>query len=334
MTPRDGFDRFSVALQIDNTFLDCNQIVIEFLYPNIMNNSVKTAIDELIAERAPWYFEHGMPQLAMRACLNGLLDYKHTVEIANTLVNLSAQQIFTDIGRQLSKNVRVSGLQHIPSHGPALIVCNHPTGIADGLILHDAILKRRDDVYFFANRDITRVFPQMESMIAPVEWRPEKRRHTDMRQLMQYVREATAKGRLGIIFPSGRLAKRVGLNLVERPWMASAAMLARKFKLPVVPVHISARNSFLFYLFDLIHPTLRDITLFHETLNKSSFSFDIRIGKPVGWAQLDLRSDIAIEQLKKRTLELGLTKNDSGRRSTAGQIWLPNLRQFGSRIFF
>lgn len=291
-----------------------------------MANDVKTVIDELIAERAPWYFEAGVPQSVMRLCLNGLLDYKNTVELANSLVNLPGRKIFTDIGRQLSRNVRVSGIQNIPSHGPALIVCNHPTGIADGLILHNALLKRRNDVYFFANRDITRVFPQMDSMIAPVEWRPEKRRHTDMRHLMQYVRDATAKGKLGIIFPSGRLAKRVGLNLVERPWMASAAMLARKFKLPVVPVHISARNSLLFYLFDLIHPTLRDITLFHETLNKSRFSFDLSIGKPIGWAELDPKSDIAIEQLKKRTLELGHTTNGFGSRSTAGQIWLPNPR--------
>jgi putative hemolysin len=263
----------------------------------------------------------------MRACLNGLLDYKHTVELANTLVDHSAEQIFTDIGRQLSKNVQVSGIQNIPSHGPALIVCNHPTGIADGLILHNALLARRDDVYFFANRDITRVFPQMESMIAPVEWRSEKRRHTDMRHLMQYVRDATANGKLGIIFPSGRLAKRVGLNLVERPWMASAAMIARKFELPVVPVHISARNSLLFYLFDLIHPTLRDITLFHETLNKSRFPFDVRIGKAVGWSELDSKSDIAIEQLKKRALELGRNTNGLGGQSKAGQIWLPNPRQ-------
>ena len=292
-----------------------------------MAEDVKTVIDELIAERAPWYFEAGVPQSVMRLCLNGLLDYKNTVELANTLVNNSAEQIFTDIGCQLSKNVQVSGIQNIPSHGPALIVCNHPTGIADGLILHNVLLARRDDVYFFANRDITRVFPQMESMIAPVEWRPEKRRHTDMRHLMQYVRDAKAEGKLGIIFPSGRLAKRVGLNLVERPWMASAAMIARKFKLPVVPVHISARNSLLFYLFDLIHPTLRDITLFHETLNKDKFAFDIHIGKAVGWSELDPKSDIAIEQLKKRTLELGRSTNGFGDRSKAGQIWLPNPRQ-------
>ena len=292
-----------------------------------MENEIKTVLDELIAERAPWYFKSGIPQSVMRSCLNRLLGYETTVELASSLANLSAQQIFTDVGRQLSKNVRVSGIQHVPSYGPALIVCNHPTGMADGLILHNALLERRDDIYFFANRDITRVFPQMESIIAPVEWRPERRRHADMRNLIQYVRKATDDGRLGVIFPSGRLAKRVGLNLVERPWMASAAMLARKFELPVVPVHISARNSLLFYLFDLVHPTIRDITLFHETLNKSRFPFDIRIGKHLGWAELDPKSEIAIEQLKQKTLELGRPNQGVGSRSTAGQIWLPNPRQ-------
>ena len=291
-------------------------IVTNTLYHADMESDVRTVIDELIAERAPWYHKNGVPELVLRACLNGLLGYRHTVELANSLVNLSAERIFTDVGQQLAKNVRVSGIQNIPSHGPVLIVCNHPTGIADGLILHNALLARRDDIYFFANRDITRVFPQMESMIAPVEWRPEKRRHTDMRHLMQYVRDATANGRIGIIFPSGRLAKRVGLNLVERPWMASAAMIARKFELPVVPVHISARNSLLFYLFDRIHPTLRDITLFHETLNKGRFPFDVRIGETVGWAELNSKSDVAIEQLKERTLRLGSATNGFGGQSS------------------
>ena len=70
-------------------------------------------------------------------------------------------------------------------------------------------------------------------------------------------------------FRPGRLAKRRWWSLHERPWMASGAMMARRFNLPVVPLHITARNSALFYLFDRIHPTLRDITLFHEVLNKT-----------------------------------------------------------------
>ena len=49
--------------------------------------------------------------------------------------------------------------------------------------------------------------------------------------------------------------------------------------LPVIPVNIRARNSALFYLFDFIHPTLRDITLFHETLNKHRQPYRITVGE-------------------------------------------------------
>ena len=126
--------------------------------------------------------KQGVPQLVLRAMPKRIAGVTDTQLSSPTLWQInSAERIFTDVGRDLSKNVQVSGIQNIPSDGPALIVCNHPTGIADGLILHHALLARRDDIYFFANRDITRVFPQMESMIAPVEWRPEKRKHTNMR---------------------------------------------------------------------------------------------------------------------------------------------------------
>ena len=150
------------------------------------------------------------------------------------------------MGRRLARNVQVTGLEHIPASGPALIVANHPTGIADGVILHRLLAPRRPDVFFFANHDILRVLPQMAGMIAPVEWRREKRSHAKTRATMAYTRKAVEAGRLGVIFPSGRLAKRRGLRLYERPWMSSPVTIARKFDLPVIPVRMDARNSGLF----------------------------------------------------------------------------------------
>jgi putative hemolysin len=87
--------------------------------------------------------------------------------------------------------------------------------------------------------------------------------------------------------------------------MASGAMLARRFNLPVVPLHITARNSALFYLFDRIHPTLRDITLFHEVLNKPYQPYRLTIGAPIDPATLPSGSAEATEVLRARTLELG-----------------------------
>jgi 1-acyl-sn-glycerol-3-phosphate acyltransferase len=262
-------------------------------------------IDPLIAERAPWLYRNRPGTRIAKRCLHRVLGYDATVEIASSLQDAPAGEIMGQMAARLSSMVVASGLGHIPTHGPALIVANHPTGIADGIILHGLIAAKRPDAYFFANRDILRVFPQMETMIAPVEWRKEKRSHAKTRATMSYVRDATAAGRLGIIFPSGRLAKRRGLRLHERPWMASAAMLARKFDLPVIPVNIQARNSALFYLFDMIHPTMRDITLFHETLNKARQPFQITVGEPISASAIPSNSEDGIAMLRKATLALG-----------------------------
>lgn len=262
-------------------------------------------IDPLIAERAPWLYSDRPGTHIARRCLHRMLGYDTTVELAKSLKEAPANQIMRTMADRLSKMVDVRGLGQIPAHGPALIVANHPTGIADGIVLNGLIATARPDAYFFANRDILRVFPQMETMIAPVEWRSEQRSHAKTRETMTYVRNATDEGRLGVIFPSGRLAKRRGLRLYERPWMASAAMLARKFDLPVIPVNIQARNSALFYLFDLIHPTLRDITLFHETLNKARQPFKVTVGEPISAASIPRNSEDGIEMLRKATLALG-----------------------------
>jgi putative hemolysin len=240
-----------------------------------------------------------------RAILNSTLSYGKTVDLASRFADWPSARIMDKLGDMLARETTIAGLHNIPRHGPALIVSNHPTGIADGIVLWHVLARVRPDIYFYANRDILRVLPQMEDMIAPVEWRKDKRSHGKTRETMTYTRDAVEQGRIGIIFPSGRLAKRQGLRLHERPWMASAAMLARKFELPVIPINIRARNSALFYLFDLIHPTLRDITLFHETLNKARQPYAVTIGEEISPASLPATSEAGIEMLRRASLALG-----------------------------
>lgn len=266
---------------------------------------MRDRIDPLIAERAPWLFSTSPFVRPVRSMLHRMLSYNKTIEIGSVVRDLPADEIMRTMAEMLAKDLEVTGLENLPRQGPALIVANHPTGIADGIMLHHVLSATRPDAYYFANHDIMRVLPQYTSMIAPVEWRKEKRSHAKTRETMAYTRKAVDEGRLGVIFPAGRLAKRRGLSLHERPWMASAAMIARKFDLPVIPVHIRARNSVLFYLFDLLHPTLRDITLFHETLNKARQPYRITVGEPISPTALPAKSDDGIEMLRKATLALG-----------------------------
>ncbi|HIC66027.1 MAG TPA: hypothetical protein EYO87_08525, partial [Paracoccus sp.] len=170
----------------------------------------------------------------------------------------------------------------------------------------------------YANHDMIRVMPQVEDLIAGVEWRQEKRSHAKTKATMDYTRDALGAGRIGLIFPSGRLAKRQGLTLHERPWMASAAMIARKFGVPVIPLRIRARNSVLFYLLDAIHPTLRDVTLFNEVLNKARQSYRITVGAPIDPATLPRGSDEAIAILRDAALSLPPPGEDAARLARGG----------------
>jgi putative hemolysin len=266
---------------------------------------MRDLIDPLIAERAPWLFSGRPHHTAARRVLMRILRYPRTIALVEALRDLPPAAILDAAAAIIARDVTVAGLDHIPREGPALIVANHPTGIADGLILWHLIAPRRPDLWVYANRDILRILPQLGNVIVPVEWRPERRTVAKTRATMETTRAAIEAGRLGVIFPSGRLAKRTGLRLMERPWMASAAMLARRYGLPVIPLHIRARNSALFYLFDLIHPTLRDITLFHETLNKHRQPFRVTIGAPMSGADLPAQSEAGIAMLRAATLALG-----------------------------
>ncbi|SFR19905.1 1-acyl-sn-glycerol-3-phosphate acyltransferase [Poseidonocella sedimentorum] len=263
-------------------------------------------IDPLIAERAPWAFERKPGRLIAQRALKAILGYNKTLRIARRAdVMQSHDEIMDYVASLIVKRLKVSGLHHLPKHGPALLVANHPTGIADGIVLHHVVSQVRRDAFYYANKDILRVLPQLAPMILPVEWRIDQRSHAKTRQTLLDTEAAVKAGRLGVIFPAGRISKRIGLTLHERPWMASAAMISRKFDIPVIPLNIRARNSLMFYLGDALHPTLRDITLFHETQNKWRFGFEMTFGEPIDPASLPQRSGEAIEELRRVTLALG-----------------------------
>ncbi|WP_112321583.1 1-acyl-sn-glycerol-3-phosphate acyltransferase [Oceanibium sediminis] len=286
---------------------------------------MRDRVDPLIEERAPWLYAPGPHIRAVRGLLHLMLGYDECIRIAEEIEHLPAPQMMDALASRIAGNTDVDGLDALPDSGPAMVVCNHPTGIADGIVVWSVLRQKRPDLFFFANRDAVRVMPQMASMVAPVEWRREKRSHGSNRETLTYASNAIREGRLAVLFPSGRLAKRRGLKLYERPWMPSAAMLARKFKLPVVPLHITARNSVLFYLFDALHETLRDVTLFHEVINKHNHTFRVRSGRVLDGAALSKDSELATQELYRATMRAAVGAGDysvlipSARRSWVGR---------------
>lgn len=241
----------------------------------------KHIVEVLIEERAPKLVASPFWPL-WRSILYPLLREGEAVRMADAMARMSGRQAMEFVSRLLHLRVTTSGEENVPATGRVIIAPIHPTGIADGVAMYDALKTKRPDLTFFANRDAIRVLPRFSELLIPVEWVIAKRTRQRSRETLLAAKEAFAAERCVVLFPSGRLAYMdENKVLTEQEWQPSVVIFARKYDCPVVPVHVGARNSWLYYWFRTLGPELRDITLFNELLNKKGAPFHITYGKPI-----------------------------------------------------
>ncbi|UJW75212.1 GNAT family N-acetyltransferase [Rhizobium sp. SL42] len=243
-------------------------------------------VDTLIAERGKNIVTHPLWP-AMRPFIYSLLRYDKAIEFANDIANMPGFQAFEYLSAVLDLTIRVNAPERIPAKGGFILVSNHPTGIADGVAVFDLLKDRRPDMMFYANRDAVRVNPRFVEMIIPVEWREEHKSKLKARETLKLTNHAVEQQKATILFPSGRIAYWANGRLNERPWKTSAVGLSRKYDLPILPVHMKARNSGLFYWLAKWSTELRDMTVFHELLNKKGDLFDFTIGNLIQPEELE-----------------------------------------------
>ena len=238
-------------------------------------------VDVLIEERATKLRQNRLVWSIVQKYFYPLFGYQQAKSLIDEVQGQSGIETFNYVSELLKLNIQVEGLEHLPSTGRAVLMPNHPVGIADGIAVFDAIKAVRPDAIFFANRDAVRCQPNLEEIIIPVEWMEEKRNHTRSKETVRNMLKAFKAERLVVIFPSGRLARPTIKGLVERPWLASGVSLAQKYNCPIIPMHLQAYNSVLYYLLWGLSTELRDMTLFRELLNKTHQPYRIRLGTAI-----------------------------------------------------
>ena len=254
-------------------------------------------IDRLIEERAP-RLAAGAAWPILRPLLYSVLDYGKARRMADAIAPLGGRRALDFISDMLGVTVRVLGLERIPRGGRLVVVCNHPTGIADGVAVYDALKAARPDLMFYANADAHRVAPSFDEVLIPVEWREDRRTRQGARLTLGLTRQAMEAERALVVFPAGRLARRRGGVLADPDWTGSAFSVARRYESPILPMHLAGPWSTLFHFFDGFSGELRDITLFHELLNKRGKAFTLTIGAVVPASRLPLDAGEAAAAMK------------------------------------
>ena len=238
-------------------------------------------VDTLIKERCPSFVSHWTWPLT-RPVLYSMLGYTKARRLADHVATLNGRQSFAHMAEQLTVDLTLNQIERMPKTGRLVVAANHPTGLADGVAVWDALSKVRPDIIFLANADAMRVNPNFSDAIIPVEWVEDKRSPAKTRETLRLAKQAFEDEKCVVIFPSGKLAKKIDGVLTEHDWMPTVVSLARKYKAPIQPLNLQATNSWLYYTLTRLSGELRDITLFNELLNKTNSPFEMTFGTLIG----------------------------------------------------
>ncbi|MCK7451961.1 lysophospholipid acyltransferase family protein [Enterobacter chengduensis] len=199
--------------------------------------------------------------------------------------------------------VSTRDLEQIPEHGPLVIIANHPTGTLDGLALMYAVSRVRRDVKVVTNRMLTHLEP-LSSLFIPVDNMGGRTAKSSLVQMEQHLQNAGVL----IFFPAGEVSRPTRKGIRDKKWHSGFIKLAGKLRVPLLPVHIQAHNSLLFYASTLVSPTLSMLLLMQQMFRRRHSQLPIKIGQQIAWHHwhsATLSSRETAEQCRQHVMRLG-----------------------------
>ncbi len=220
--------------------------------------------------------------------------------------------------------VREEDLKRIPKTGAVVAVSNHPFGIVEGVALAQLLPQIRPDIKILANGLMGQLPEIADRVICVNPFGGADARRANAKGMRESLDWLESGGML-LVFPAGEVSQLQfqfpRLEIVDPAWSASIARLLRKSKAAALPMYIDGRNSVLFQLAGLVHPSLRTALLPHELLNKQKRTIELRCGAVIPAERIaSLPSDEKIvEHLRWRTYLLGKRDRQKARAVSGGK---------------
>jgi putative hemolysin len=174
--------------------------------------------------------------------------------------------------------------EHIPAEGPLLVVANHPLGMQDAIALLQMIGSVRRDVRILGN-DWLAMVPQLGKLLLPVDVFGK-----GAASRLRGIYRALANGEVLIVFPAGEVSRVRPDGLRDGAWSDGFARLSLRSKTPVLPVHVAARNSAMFYGLSMLAKPLSTAMLPREAVAPGKRRIGFSIGALISAEELEQRS--------------------------------------------
>ena len=268
---------------------------------------INTDLKSIIEAKSPGLFEKWPPFIS-NTILRTLERLVHIRELQDFFAKHGEKQnweFIEAVFEYLDFSYRCSeeALQKIPAEGRLICVANHASGPLDGLVLLHLIGRVRKDVKIVLT-DLLAELEQLGDLFLLYDQYASKLQKKNILAIRKSLQQEQAV----IFFPAGGVTKLSWQGLRETSWMAGPITLASKYDVPILPVHLQARNSLLYYLSAKIHHNFSTLLLAHEMFNKRSQRVPVTVGELTPASQLqDEKFDASAqaERLKELVYRLG-----------------------------
>ncbi|GAB2557773.1 bifunctional ornithine lipid synthase OlsF [Rhodanobacter koreensis] len=244
------------------------------------------SIEQSLVERLPWLAQYPAIRRPVAGMLGRLADqdgFNRVLDLVGAVEGFDfVEQVLDVLGTSYHINLRER--EHIPLDGPLLVVANHPLGMQDALALLQLIGSVRTDVRILGN-DWLATVPQLGKLLLPVDVFG-KGAASQLRGIYR----ALDNGEALIVFPAGEVSRMRADGVRDGRWSDGFARLSLRRKVPVLPVHIAARNSTMFYGMSMLAKPLSTAMLPREAVASGSRRIGFSIGALVAASELEQRS--------------------------------------------
>ena len=188
---------------------------------------------------------------------------------------------------QFGVDIVVKGKELIPKNGQFIFPVNHPIGSLDGLAIISVVATIHQPIKFIVN-DLLKVI----NGFAPVALYIARFGQINRQNAISINKTLASDAQL-LVQPAGTVSKRNPVKISDLPWNKFFISKAIQYKRDVIPVHVQARNSQLFYNFASfrrifrIKSNLEMFLLPREMFNKSGKTITITVGKPIAYKTFD-----------------------------------------------
>ncbi|MDD2246311.1 MAG: 1-acyl-sn-glycerol-3-phosphate acyltransferase [Proteiniphilum sp.] len=194
---------------------------------------------------------------------------------------------------------------------PFITVSNHAYGHIDGIAAIETVGSHVENYKMMVNVILGLIDTMAENFITvnPMKYAEKNSiTYAGIRESISHVRKGYPLG----FFPAGAVSNMVFKNgkivIEDREWQPAVLKIIQKVKVPVIPMHISGRNSLSFYFSRIFGWKVRNLRLCHEMYNKKGKEIVITFGEPITPDIIELFEDDTKslgEFLKAKTYALG-----------------------------